>query len=265
MRPETWAAAIEEYVYALKAARRAASTIRVYRHYLRHLSQFAATPWHVTIRDLNRALSPGQWSAETAKTARTTYVGFYRWALLADYIDVDPALRLAPITVPPPAPRPAPESVLAIALSAADDRTTLMLRLAAFGGLRCAEIASVHAEAFDGELLRVVGKGDKKRDVPVLDDVLIDALTTTRGFLFPSDRSPTGHLSPGHVSKLMSRVLPGAWTGHTLRHRFSTRSYDENPDLLSLCKVMGHARPETTLRYTRISNDKLRAVVAAAQ
>jgi hypothetical protein len=56
--------------------------------------------------------------------------------------------------------------------------------------------------------------------------------------LFPNGAG--GHLTPGHVGKLIARVLPGDWTAHTLRHRYATRAYRGSHDLRAVQRLLGH-------------------------
>lgn len=116
-----------------------------------------------------------------------------------------------------------------------------MIGLAAFAGLRCAEIARVHGQDLAGDVLRVHGKGGKVRDVPVLPR-LLDRLQAVEGWAFPNGHG--SHLTPGHVSRLLSRALPEGWTGHTLRHRLATAAYAGTRDLLAVSALLGHSRPE---------------------
>src|SRR3546814_13958118 len=103
-----------------------------------------------------------------------------------------------------------------------------MLRLAAFGGLRAAEVARVHHDDLIGDLLVVHGKGSKDRFVPLDDPEIVKAITEAEGWLFPSSyRAGPGHLTPNRVSKLMAALLPGHWTGHPLRPRFGPVSSEE--------------------------------------
>src|SRR3546814_11387782 len=67
---------------------------------------------------------------------RTAVGGFYAWARRRGYVDEDPALDLPSVRVSRGLPRPAPDDILLAALRAAAPRERLMLRLAAFGGLR---------------------------------------------------------------------------------------------------------------------------------
>lgn len=257
-----WHNAITEYATTLRAARRSPGTVRLHTHYLRHLAQVRRSPWVVTTADLRRALDVPHWSAETRKSARTTYVGFYRWGHAEGMIDPNPAERLASISIPPGMSRPAPELALSHALTAADPRERIMLLLAAYAGLRCAEIAAVHRRDLVDGLLYVTGKGGRTRVVPIEHPEIIRAVTTAAGWVFPSPRG--GHLTPGCVTKHLSAVLPGKWTGHTLRHRFATRSYAANPDPFALGQILGHSRPETTMRYVLVPQDALLRVVRGA-
>jgi integrase len=81
------------------------------------------------------------------------------------------------VRVPAGVPRPAPEQVVSAALAAAEHepRERLMLALAAFAGLRRAEIARVHTRDVTEEGLRVRGKGGTVRVIPI-HPVLVELL-----------------------------------------------------------------------------------------
>lgn len=262
MVENSWSAALPAYVTSLRAAGRSPGTIRLHRHYLNHAARFAPAPWSATTFQLTRALAVKSWTAETRKSCRGTLVSFYRWAHRAGLVDVDPAAGLPSITVPPGRPRPAPEAVLGRALAIAAPRERLMILLGAYAGLRAAEIATTDRGQWTAPLLRVTGKGRKVRVVPIEHPELVHALGDGDGYLFPG--RVDGHLAPATVTKLLSDALPDGWTGHTLRHRFATRSYQMHPDLLALGRVLGHSRPETTQRYVLVADDALLAVVRAA-
>ena len=267
MTTPEWHQQIERYATAMRAAGRSPGTVRLHRHYLRRLAQWVGElpPAAVGTDDLRDVLGGALWAPETRKSAVGVFRGFFRWLHgVGDRLD-DPALPLETVRVPASAARPTPELMVKQSLQTADPRTRLMILFAAYAGLRCAEIAQVAGHHFDGRLwLDVVGKGGKHRRVPVIHPELIYALALTPGPLFPSPAAGREHLTPGTVTKLLSRALPAHWTGHTLRHRMATRAYQDTGDLIHLGLVLGHARPETTRRYVQPSEDKMLAVIRAA-
>lgn len=79
---------------------------------------------------------------------------------------------------------------------------------------------------------------------------------------FPNGRG--SHLTPGHVTKLLSKALPLTYTGHQMRHRCATVQYGATRDLLAVGAFLGHTRPETTQRYVLMPDDSLRRVANAS-
>jgi site-specific recombinase XerD len=61
----------------------------------------------------------------------------------------------------------------------------------------------------------------------------------------------------------MSALLGPGWTAHSLRHRFATRAYAGERDLLTVQQLLGHSSVATTQRYTQIPDDALRRAVMA--
>lgn len=258
-----WGEANEGYMVSMQAAGRSRGTMRLHRHYLGMLGATTANPWQVTTADLQRVLARPHWAPETRKSARAVYRAFYAWGTRAGHIPVSPAADLEPVRIPPPIPRPAPERVVQQSLREAQHRERLMIMLAAYAGLRCAEIARVCGCELEGDVLTVHGKGGKKRRVPIVEPELLAELQRLDGYAFPNLR--TGQpITPGHVTRLLSRALAETWTGHTLRHRMATRAYAGTRDLLAVGAVLGHSRPETTQRYVLLPEDAIRAAMRAA-
>jgi len=109
----------------------------------------------------------------------------------------------------------------------------------------------------------VTGKGGRVRRVPLRAD-LAEALAAWSGdgagWLFPG--AIDGHVSPDWVGRVLARTVAG-WSAHTLRHAAATRWYQASRDLLAVQALLGHSRPETTVRYVLLDNDALRAVIDA--
>lgn len=262
IRMHDWTTCTTNYLNTLQAAGRSPLTIRLHRHYLSSLAQRVPRPGDVSEDDLVTMLTSPSWGAESRKSARTVYRGFFGWAHRRGLTASNPAAELPTVRVSPGVPRPAPEDIVAELVGCADERLALMGMLAAHCGLRAGEIAQLHADDFDGYWLTVHGKGGKDRLLPIVDAPLAARLSTLRGWAFPGRRE--GHLSSGHVTRLLSRGLPGVWTAHTLRHRAGTVAYRGTRDIFAVSRMLGHSRTETTQRYVLMDDAPLVAAMQAA-
>ena len=267
--PASWTQPIASFLANLHrgGSPRPTLTLRSY-----HLRRFAADsqtdPWSVTTLDLNDHIDRREWSGSTVKTFRSTMREFYRWAMLHELTDRNPADLLPRVRVAMGVPRPADDDVFDAALERATPRESLMMRLAAHAGLRCREIALVHTDDVVRDMvgwsLIVHGKGDRVRYVPLTNDLALDLRHPEHGpgYLFPGQVD--GHLSAPYVSKLISRALPGA-TAHQLRHRFATRAYQlGGRDIRAVQELLGHASVATTQIYTGVGSDAMRVAALAA-
>jgi integrase/recombinase XerC len=141
-------------------------------------------------------------------------------------------------------------------------------------GLRLGEALSLRradAPRAGQAALRVTGKGDKQRTVPVLpavvaaiDDYLAHAPAGAPGDpLFLGARG--GPLNPRLVQRRMAELrarlgLPEDATPHALRHSFATHILAGGADLRAIQELLGHASLSTTQRYTAVDAERLLAV-----
>jgi integrase/recombinase XerC/integrase/recombinase XerD len=154
-------------------------------------------------------------------------------------------------------------------------RDRAMLELTYACGLRAEEIISLDTDAvdFDSETLRVTGKGNKTRIVPMgepaqraLERYLSrarPALATDSGAsaLFLSRRGR--RLSPSDVRRRLDKwvreaAVAGHVSPHTLRHSFATHMLEGGADLRSIQELLGHSSVSTTQVYTRVEPGRLR-------
>ncbi|MGC0251491.1 tyrosine-type recombinase/integrase [Pseudactinotalea sp. Z1748] len=259
--------AISKWAVALRGAGRPRTTIRTRTQHLHQLAgaHTGEGPWSLTTADLLAWCGSQDWAPETRHSVRSSLRGFYAWGHAAGHTTHNPAAGLPSIPRRPPAPNPLPEAALASALLAAPVREQLMIHLAARCGLRRGEVAQVHTGDVVTDLLGhsliVRGKGGRRRTVPLPDDLADLVLTRGPGYIFPGQHD--GHISAQWVGDLIGRLLPAGWTMHTLRHRFATRAYAFDRDVLTVQALLGHANPGTTQRYVRLPDDALRRTVAA--
>ena len=158
-------------------------------------------------------------------------------------------------------------------------RDRALFELAYACGLRAEEIVNLDLDAldFDSETLRVTGKGQKTRIVPMgepaqraLERYLASArpalaANRTESALFLSRRGR--RLSPSDVRRRLERwvreaAVAGHVSPHTLRHSFATHLLEGGADLRSIQELLGHASVSTTQVYTRVEPGRLRSEYA---
>lgn len=270
--PYDWIQPIADWTVSLRAANHRQPTITTRADHLRRASRaLGPDPWAVTAEQLVTWVGQQDWATETRRSVYASLRSFWRWGLEAGHITGPlPTMRLPRVKAAAPKPRPAPEAIIQAAMIEADEQLQLILALAAEAGMRRAEIAQVHrrdlVEDLDGWSVIAHGKGGKDRLLPLTPELAIrvkKACLAGGGWAFPGDYAG-GHWSPRWVGKLATRVLPGAWTLHTLRHRFATRVYTETGDLITLQELLGHASVATTQRYVATPRERLRAAMMTA-
>jgi site-specific recombinase XerD len=167
-----------------------------------------------------------------------------------------------------------------------EQRDQALFELAYGCGLRAEELVSLKITDidYDGEQLRVEGKGRKTRYLPVGEVAMAavrlyigrgrNGLTapSAPGGLAGEERalflSKTG--KPLGTSDVRRRLrlwatraqIPGGATPHALRHSFATHLLDGGADLRSIQELLGHASVSTTQVYTRVESARLRSAYA---
>ena len=140
-------------------------------------------------------------------------------------------------------------------------------------GLRISEALSLTGTDYPlPKTLRIMGKGNKERIVPVIDAArdAVEAYVTMSPFapephlpLFRGTRG--GALNPRIVQKVMERArmqlgLPATATPHAMRHSFATHLLTAGGDLRSIQELLGHASLSTTQAYTAVDTARLMEV-----
>jgi site-specific recombinase XerD len=155
-------------------------------------------------------------------------------------------------------------------------RDSAVLELLYGGGLRVAEVCALDVGDLDlrASLVRVWGKGDKQRQVP-LGEPCVDALrswleqgrpamvgpSTPPGALFVN--RVARRLGTRDVRRIVDRRALAPTHPHALRHTYATHLLDGGADLRAVQELLGHADLTTTQRYTHVSRERLRTVYEA--
>ncbi|MGO2659579.1 tyrosine-type recombinase/integrase [Mycetocola reblochoni] len=252
----------------LRASGLSPKTVKLRSYQIRRFAhRTQLDPGDVQHDDLIGYLADDDWSASMRHSVRDGLRSFYRWARHTGRVHDDPAASLPRVRVHPGKPRPAGELAVRTGMRATDPRVRLMVMLAAVQGLRCSEVARVHTDDVVADLvghsLRVLGKGNKLRVIPLHEDVAAALGRVERGWVFPGQDD--GHLSASYVSKLVSRALPEGITAHMLRHRFAGRAYvGSGHDIRAVQELLGHSSVATTQIYTPVEDASMRRGVIAA-
>jgi integrase/recombinase XerD len=297
-------AAIEGFLLHLRVERGLSpATLAAYRADLSDfaVSRGAADGWtdsaDVAVRYLSMLASPGRSGRPalrpTSLRRRTAALrGFYRFCFAEDLIEADIASHFDL----PRQPRLLPE-VLSVEevetlLEAqpgdtpAGLRDRALLELLYASGLRISEAVGLDREDLSIEqgTVRVVGKGDRERQVPV-GDVALDWLgryidgvrpgwlglrpgvldrggalfLSIRGDRLDRRRAWDMLVATAHTAGLRDGVSP-----HTLRHSFATHLLEGGADLRIVQELLGHASITTTQLYTHLTGERIKDVYARA-
>lgn len=157
-------------------------------------------------------------------------------------------------------------------------RNTCMLELLYSSGLRVSELTQLNCSDifFEKGLIRIRGKGDKLRWVPVADNTIlllqehIQKKTKERpvkGFedrLFLNNRGK--ELTRNMVFTIVKNAAQRAninknVSPHTLRHSFATHLVENGADIQLVQHMMGHASITTTERYIHMSQRHLKDAI----
>nr|WP_286207949.1 tyrosine recombinase XerC [Clostridium caldaquaticum] len=145
-------------------------------------------------------------------------------------------------------------------------------------GLRLSELCSIDISKIKGDILTIVGKGNKERTVylnkaclTAISDYMnerncIEVLPRDKDALFISERKR--RINKRTVELIVKKYIEIAgldkskYTPHKLRHTAATLMYKHgNVDIRSLQKILGHENISTTQIYTHVDDEKLREAV----
>lgn len=202
-------------------------------------------------------------SAEYRKSMRASWMGFYKWLAKSGQVEEDPALNLSPVRLPRSVARIADDDKVIRALEGASTRDTAMILLGRFAALRLSEIAGLHMSDREGDVLRIKGKGDHVRMVPVNAELLEVLLRLerieSRGYYFQGHDGRPMHAQS--VNKIITRAT--GCNPHSLRHAAATAAYEATHDLRAVQELLGHTNLATTERYIHVRADQVRAAADA--
>jgi integrase/recombinase XerC len=206
---------------------------------------------------------PG-WSPKTRETYWCHIVAFYRdmTRRRQPILSYDPSADLPRPRVGRRLPRVASDDQLELALANLARPALRAVILAAGVGMRAAEVAGVEGDAFTRERVRIHGKGDAWRSVPVPPDVWQE-IRGVHGpvILYRGQPVSAGWLST-YVSQALTAVGLPTLTMHYFRGAYATRLRRAGVDTSAIARLLGHTSVATTQRYIEIVDADLDQAVA---
>ncbi|MBQ5393887.1 MAG: site-specific tyrosine recombinase XerD [Alistipes sp.] len=285
-----WETAARRYRTYIKVEKRLAeNTVESYMRDLAQLAHFILHGWDVPPQQVEREMIERylDWLYEEGreKSSQARQLSgirsFFNYLLLNDEIDASPAEL---ISAPKPARR-LPDVLTTEEIDrilAAIDTSTpkgirdvAMLELLYSCGLRVSELVSLRlGDLFFGEgYIRVVGKGDKQRLVPISDVArervmrYLDerrSARTSEEVVFLNNRGKgltrvmifTILKEAARRAEIEKRISP-----HTLRHSFATHLLEGGAGIRQVQELLGHENILTTEIYTHLDSEHLRSTV----
>ncbi len=283
--PENTPAPLRQAVTEFISARSFAlspSTIRDYRTTLERLCKFIpdqTLTGQITARQISAFLAtiPGG-----KKNHLNHWVGlcaFWTWALSQGYTSDHAPRRIIPPN--PKAPLIVPftrEEVAMLVSSAAASRyplrDTAILKTMFDTGLRASEICGIRLRHISGQLVKVTGKGEKERQVPLCPSTVSSIQTYVAGrkslsqgsYLFVNQEGK--QLTRSGLLLLYIRLGERSRVNdshpHKARHTFAINYLRNGGDPYTLQMILGHSTMEMVKRYLLIVQSDIEAAHARA-
>ncbi|MEQ8364087.1 MAG: site-specific tyrosine recombinase XerD [Cyclobacteriaceae bacterium] len=290
-----WDIHIKHFSNYLKLERSlSGNSIEAYVRDIEKLQQFAdmnlkgLSPLKITSKQLQAFLTYVNelgMSAHSQARILSGVKAFYKYLIYEELLDKDPTVLIEG----PKLGRKLPDTLSYIEieqlLEAIDmstpegGRNRAMLEVLYSSGLRVSELVDLRMNNvyFDVGFLRVVGKGNKERLVPVGKDAL-KFLTIYKEQIrvhVPVQKDFESYMFLNRRGKKLTRVmvftiikglavkvgLKKVISPHTFRHSFATHLIEGGADLRAVQEMLGHESITTTEIYTHLDRDYLRQVI----
>jgi integrase/recombinase XerC len=237
-------------------------TIRTYSWYVRHVEDLVGVdPALWTAATVAEVIADWDGLSKSSRQQRGAVIrGLLRHAGRDELITHVPRVGR-----PRRMPRPAPDAAVTAVWSMPDGAARRGLLLAAYLGLRVAEISALRWQDLDLEagVAYVRGKGDADRRPPLCAPLLAELRAWDRrdSPWVVVDRRGRPYM-PQSLTRTLSTALAPGVTAHMLRHWSATWAYRSSGDLLAVQQYLGHASPATTAGYTLLDDTAVRTALA---
>lgn len=290
-----WSSHIKQFENYLKLERSLSqNSIDAYVHDVEKLEQFVGikkwdiSPLKITSKQLQAFLeyiNELGMSAYSQARILSGLKAFYKYLIFEELISTDPTALIEGPKIGRKLPDTLDYSEIEKLLSAIDlstpegARNRAMLEVLYSSGLRVSELVELRIASvyFDIGFLRVIGKGNKERLVPVGREALkyLKIYLEEIRVHIPIKESFSSYVFLNRFGKKLTRVmvflvikglaakigLKKSISPHTFRHSFATHLIEGGADLRAVQEMLGHESITTTEIYTHLDRDYLRQVV----
>ncbi len=295
MSRKSWESDIREFGNYLKLERSLSSnSVEAYTDDIQKLAQFVelrhegTLPEEVTHRQLQgflKYLNELGMSAHSQARILSGVKGFFKFLLFEERLEKDPTSLLEGPRLGRRLPDTLDYNEIVRLLEAIDlsmpegGRNRAMLEILYSSGLRVSELVELRKANvyFDLGFLRVLGKGNKERLVPIGRDAMkfLKIYLEEIRVHAPVQKGFEGHVFVNRAGRSVSRVtvflmikalagkvgLKKRISPHTFRHSFATHLIEGGADLRAVQEMLGHESITTTEIYTHLDRDYLRQVI----
>ncbi|GAB3233610.1 tyrosine recombinase XerC [Hymenobacter seoulensis] len=274
-------------------------TVLSYQTDLRQFAAFLQTTYeladatqadHTLIRSWVVELMQQHQDPRTVNRKIACLRSYYKFLLRTGAVQKNPMLRITSPKVAKKLPDFVPEDSLNALLNTFEFPTTfdgvrdqLILELLYGTGIRLSELIGIGHDdlSLAGHTVRVTGKGNKQRVVPLNPTLLLvleryiaqkqrefGSESNVRRSLLVTDKGEP--LYEKFVYRTVKHYLSQITTAsgqqhpHVLRHSFATHLLGKGADLNAIKELLGHANLAATQVYTHLSIDKLKSVFEKA-
>ncbi len=214
---------------------------------------------------------------------------FFRYLRKIKVVEKDILKTIGSLKTPKELPLVVPKSRMQRVLSTAEEqsystqfkeqRNSLIISLFYGCGIRLAELNNIKVKDISDGSVRILGKGDKQRIVPLLAELeerierYKECCHACKIELNPDSylivNTKAEQLSRSTIqrvvlSQLDSAAVKGRKSPHVLRHTFATQLLDSGADMREIQELLGHASLSSTQHYTHNSIGQLKEVYKRA-
>jgi len=209
---------------------------------------FNLMPYRIKIADLNAK------TISKKLSAIRSFVEYLNDNSMSVVLKADDSVKVAKTL-----PKPISHQHILEALSHSEEEEKLIVTLLYTLGLRISELISLKLEDVKDEWVRVLGKGNKHRDIPLLSSTkeLIDDYLSTRTqkkFIFEKNGEKLSENSLRYIVTKVFRRVGLKVSPHQLRHSYATELLNANAPISDVSELLGHSSMATTQIYTKLGS-----------